>query len=33
MTPFPDIFGILGKFGEADDAPRYLTSFEALRVE
>lgn len=33
MNSFPDIFGIVGKFGEEREEPRYLTSFEVLNVE
>ena len=33
MDTFPDIFGIVGKFGEEREEPLYLTSFEVLEVE
>lgn len=33
MNTFPDIFGIVGKFGEEREEPLYLTSFEVLAVE
>lgn len=33
MDSFPDIFGIVGKFGEEFEEPLYLTSFEVLVVE
>jgi hypothetical protein len=33
MESFPDIFGIVGKFGEEREEPLYLTSFEVLAFE
>lgn len=33
MGSFPDIFGIVGKFGEERQEPFYLTAFEVLAVE